>query len=165
MAKGQMLREEINEEYKWDLSTIYKNIDEFNSDYDLTHKLIKDYSKYENTMMSSAKNLLDSILDDIKISRLINKLYMYAHLNSDSDTSNTDYQELKGKVSNLDIEYSKISSFVLPTLLKEDYSKIEKFYEDEPKLLEHKFTFENTFRYKETLLAKNFVFYLIYKIT
>ena len=87
-------------------------------------------------MMNSAKNLLDSILDDIKISRLINKLYMYAHLFSDSDTSNTYYQELKGKVSNLDIEYSKISAFVLPTLLKEDYSKIEKFYKEEPKLLE-----------------------------
>ena len=107
MAKSQMLREEINDEYKWDLTTIYKNIDEFNSDYDLVKTLIKDYSKYENTMMNSAKNLLDSILDDIKISRLINKLYMYAHLFSDSDTSNTYYQELKGKASNLDIEYSK----------------------------------------------------------
>lgn len=155
MAKGQMLREEIDEEYKWDLSTIYKNIDEFNSDYNLVKELIKDYSKYENTMMSSAKNLLDSILDDIKISRLINKLYMYAHLFSDSDTSNTYYQELKGKVSNLDIEYSKISSFVLPTLLKDDYSKIEKFYEEEPKLLEHKFTFENTFRYKDHILNES----------
>jgi len=152
MAKGQMLREEINDEYKWDLTTIYKNIDEFNNDLNLTKELIKDYSKYENTMMSSAKNLLDSILDDIKISRLINKLYMYAHLFSDSDTSNTYYQELKGKVSNLDIEYSKISSFVVPTLLKDDYSKIEKFYEEEPKLLEHKFTFENTFRYKDHIL-------------
>ena len=152
MAKGQMLREEINDEYKWDLSTIYKNVDEFNQDYDLVIELIDDYSKYENTMMNSAKNLLDSILDDIKISRLINKLYMYAHLSSDSDTSNTYYQELKGKISNLDIEYSKISSFVLPTLLKEDYSKIEKFYEEEPKLLEHKFSLENIFRYKEHTL-------------
>jgi len=155
MAKGQMLREEINDEYKWDLTTIYKNIDEFNKDYDLAKELIKDYSKYEKTMMTSAKNLLNSILDDIKISRLINKLYMYAHLSSDSDTSNTYYQELKGKISNLDIEYSKISAFVLPTLLKEDYSKIEKFYEEEPKLLEHKFTFENTFRYKEHILSEN----------
>lgn len=154
MAKGQMLREEINEKYKWDLTTIYKTIEEFNQDYDLAQELIKDYSKYENTMMNSAKNLLDSILDDIKISRLINKLYMYAHLFSDSDTSNTYYQELKGKISNLDIEYDKISSFVLPTLLKENYSKIEKFYEEEPKLLEHKFVFENIFRYKEHTLTE-----------
>ena len=28
MAKGQILRSEIKDEYKWDLSTIYKDIDE-----------------------------------------------------------------------------------------------------------------------------------------
>jgi len=152
MAKGQILRSEIKDEYKWDLSTIYKDIDEFNKDLDLAKELVKEYSKYANIMMTSAKNLLNSISDDIKISRLINKLYMYAHLNSDSDTSNTYYQELKGKISNLDIEYSKISSFVLPTLLKEDYSKIEQFYAEEPKLLEHEFTFKNIFRYKDHIL-------------
>ena len=152
---AQVSRSEINNNDKWDLTTIYKNIEDFNKEYDLAKKLVSAFSKHEKSMMNSAKDLLCTIEDDIKISRVINKLYMYAHLNSDSDTSNTFYQELKGKVSNLDIEYSKISAFVLPSLLKEDYSKIEKFYVDEPKLLEHKFTFENTFRYKNHVLNES----------
>ena len=155
MAKKQMLRSEINENDKWDLTTIYKNIEEFNKDYDLAKKLINNFANFEKTMMNSAIDLLNTIESDTKISRLINKLYMYAHLNSDSDTSDTKYQELKGRISNLDIEYSKISSFVVPSLLSEDYSKIERFYKEEPKLLEHKFTFENTFRYKEHVLSES----------
>ncbi len=155
MAKKQMLRSEISDSDKWDLTTIYKDIEDFNKDLELAKELIKKFSNHEKNMMNSAKNLLETILDDIKITRLINKLYMYAHINSDSDTSDTCYQELKGKVSNLDIEYSKISSFVLPSLLKEDYSTIENFYKEEPKLLEHKFTFENTFRYKDHVLSES----------
>ena len=124
-------------------------IDEYNK----AIQLVKEYSNNEKNMMDSGKNLLKTIEDDIKISRLINKLYMYAHLNSDSDTSNTMYQELKGRVLNLDSEYSKSSSFVIPTLLKEDYSKIKQFYQEEPKLLEHKFNLENIFRYKDHVLT------------
>lgn len=154
MAKKQKLRSEIDPKYQWDLSTIYKSIDEFNKDYDLASNLVKDFSFHQNNMMESATNLLQTIEDDHKLSRLINKLYMYAHLNSDSDTTNTTYQELKGRVLNLDNDYEKVSSFVVPTLLKYDYAKIEKFYKEEPKLLEHKFNLENIYRFKEHVLTE-----------
>lgn len=153
MAKKQKLRSEINEKYKWDLTTIYKDIEAFDKDYNLAQELIKKYADHEKSLMKSGSNLLSAIEDDIKISRLINKLYMYAHLNSDSDTGDTKYQELKGKVLNLDNSYSKISSFMIPTILKEDYSTIEKFYKETPKLLEHKFNLENIFRYKDHVLT------------
>lgn len=154
MAKKQKLRSEIDPKYQWDLSTIYKSIDEFNKDYDLASNLVKDFSFHQNNMMESATNLLQTIEDDHKLSRLINKLYMYAHLNSDSDTTNTTYQELKGRVLNLDNDYEKVSSFVVPTLLKYDYAKIEEFYKEEPKLLEHKFNLENIYRFKEHVLTE-----------
>lgn len=153
MAKMQKLRSEIEEQYKWDLTTIYTSEEAFYNDYQIATKLIEKYPLHESKMMKSGSNLLNAINDDITISRLINKLYMYAHLHSDSDTGNTKYQELKGKVSNLDNEYSKISSFIIPTLLKEDYQTIEKFYQEEPKLLEHKFNLENIFRYKNHVLS------------
>ena len=153
MAKKQKLRSEIDDKYKWDLTTIYQTIDDFEKDYNKVSKLIEKYSDNEKTMMDSGQNLLKAINDDIEISRIINKLYMYAHLNNDSDTSNTTYQELVGRVSNLDNFYSKVSAFMIPLLLKDDYAKIEKFYQEEPKLLEHKFNLENIFRYKDHVLT------------
>ena len=46
MAKKELLREEINNEYKWDLTTIYINVEEFNKDYELAQKLIKNTNLY-----------------------------------------------------------------------------------------------------------------------
>ena len=43
--------------------------------------------------------------------------------------------------------------FVDTELLKEDYAKIEKFYQDEPKLLEHEVNIKDTFRYKKHTLS------------
>lgn len=154
MAKKQKLRSEIEEQYKWDLTTIYKNLEDFNKDYSLAENYIRQYSTHKDEMMKNGKNLLSAIEDDITISRLIYKLYMYAHLNSDSDTGNTKYQELLGRVLNLDNEYSKISSFMIPNLLKEEYSTIEKFFKEEPKLLEHQFSLESIFRYKDHVLSE-----------
>lgn len=153
MAKKQKLRSEIDERYKWDLTTIYKTEKDFEKDYSKVKEKIAGFSCHEKTMMTNARNLLNTINDDIEISRLINKLYMYAHLNSDSDTGDTKYQELSGRVQNIDNDYSKISSFMIPSLLKEDYTAIEKFYKEEPDLLSFKFYFENIFRYKEHVLS------------
>ena len=57
-------------------------------------------------------------------------------------------------ISGLDNDYEKVSSFVVPTLLKYDYAKIEEFYKEEPKLLEHKFNLENIYRFKEHVLTE-----------
>ena len=35
------------------------------------------------------------------------KLYYYAHLNFDSDTTNNEYQKMNGKIENLLAEYNK----------------------------------------------------------
>jgi len=154
MGKKQKLRSEIDDKYKWDLTTIYKTEEDFDKDYNKAKEMIKIFSEENKEFMNDASSLLKLMEDDIKISRIINKLYMYAHLNSDSDTSNTKYQTLKGKISNLDIEYSNISSFIVPTLLKYDYKTIEQYYKNEPKLLEHEFTFKGIFRFKEHVLSE-----------
>ena len=54
-----------------------------------------------------------------------------------TDTSNNQNQTLKLKVSNLYDELSKVSFFVTPTILKKDYSEIEKYYQEEPRLLDY----------------------------
>ena len=148
-------RSEISDEYKWDLSLIYRSIEDFENDYELTSSLINEFSKLKDTMMNSANDLYEVLEHDKKINILLDKLYMYAHLNKDSDTTNQAYQALYGKVHNLMTNYSEISSFIIPTLLEYDYEKIEKFYIDNPKLKEYSFVFENIYRNKKHILSEN----------
>lgn len=148
-------RSEINNFDKWDLTTIYNNDDAFYSDCDKCIKLIDGFDKIKNDMMESADNLYQVIKKDEEIDILINHLYMYAHLNKDSETNNPAYQKMFGKINNIINTYSEVSSFIIPTLLEYDYSVIEKFYLEKPELKEYEFVFVNIFREKIHTLTKS----------
>lgn len=147
-------RSMIETKDKWDLSLIYKTQKDFENELEITKNLILEYrKKYENHTMDNANIFYNSIIDSLEISRKLDKLYVYASMKSDEDVSNNDNQELKNKVINLYDLATANMFFVDTELLKEDYVKIEKFYQDEPKLLEHEVNIKDTFRYKKHTLS------------
>ena len=87
-----MNRNEIEEKYKWDLTKIYKNIDEFNKDYEKVSKEIEMFSKYENIMGTNAHNFYETLKTYFDISRVLEKLSVYTHLLFDEDTGNNNNQ-------------------------------------------------------------------------
>ena len=148
-----MNREEIQEQYIWDLTKIFKDINEFNELYNELKKEIQDYSKNEKIMLESATNFYNAINDYYKITRKLEKLYVYTSLLSDEDTSNNDNQGLKLKITNLYDEWSKNSFFLTTNILKKDYKEIEEYYKEEPKLLDYEIILKEQFRYKEHTLS------------
>ena len=87
-------RKDIDKKYTWNLDVIYSNTTEFDKDYDLVIDKINSLKKYENTMMDNSDNFYNSIRLSFEIERLIDKLYCYANLSFDLDTSNNNKQEL-----------------------------------------------------------------------
>lgn len=151
----QKNRDEISNEYKWNLDLIYKNIDEFNSDLVKTKQLITDFVKYKDHTMDSASTFYNSIIDELEIERKLEKLYTYANMKCDEDISVNLNQELKNKVLNLYDLASQNTYFTNIELLNSDHSVIEKYYLEEPKLLEHKKNIEEVYRYKEHTLSSD----------
>ena len=147
-------RSEIRVEDKWDLSTIYKDENAFFEDCEKANNLIEQIKELKTNMMNSGKELYNVIKKDEEINILVDQLYMYAHLNKDSETINSKYQTMFGKINNIINSYNEVSSFIIPTLLKYDYSKIEEFYKEEPKLVNYEFVFNNIFRGKEHVLSE-----------
>ena len=148
-----MDRNTIDEKYKWDLTQIFKSTEEFEECYKKAENLIEDFKKYENIMGENAKKFYETINTYYEISRVLDKLYTYTSLLSDTDTSNNTYQSLKIKVSNLLDKWSKASFFITPTILKKEYPEIEKYYEEEPKLKDYEIILKREFRYKEHTLS------------
>ncbi len=146
-------RSEISNDYKWDLTKIFETDSDFDKFYDETKKLIVDYKKYEGHIMDDAKTFYNSTIDSLEISRRLEKLYTYAHMKSDEDVSLNSNQELVSRVINLYNLASQAMYFEGTELLKEDYSKIEEFYKEEPRLLEHEINIKNSFRYKNHILS------------
>ena len=151
----QKLRSEIDDKYKWDLSSIYSSEEEFLSELKKLKDDIKKVEKYKDTMMKSGEDLYNLFKQTDELEMNLEKLFSYAHLHNDEDTSNNTYQKYYGLVINLNDEYSKISSFILPELMKYDYKKIEEFYKEYPKLKEYEFVLYDIYRLKKYNLDEN----------
>lgn len=150
----QKRRDEINVADTWDLTYIFKNEKEFNDALNDAKGKIKDVTKYKGKLLDSSDNLLSYLKFDDNMERSLYKLYYYAHLNLDVDTTNTTSQEREGKVTNLLQEYSVLSSFVLPELLKGDYDKVKKYLDENKELEKYRFNLENIYRYQNHSLSE-----------
>ena len=152
MPKRQKRRDEIDNKYKWDLTTIYASDDDFYKEYEKVLKMIVNFNTED--VLESGKSLYNYLKSRDEIDVLIDKLYTYAHLNNDSDTTVSLYDEMSKKVLNLYDEMSKKNSFFEPALLKLNYSKIEEFYKDYPKLKEYEILLKEYFRFKSHTLGE-----------
>ena len=148
-----MDRNQIDTKYKWDLTQIFRSTKDFEESYKKAEDLIEDFKKYENIMKENAKGFYETINTYYEIARILDKLYVYTSLLSDTNTANNDNQALKIKVSNLLDKWSKASFFVTPTILKKEYQEIEKYYLEEPKLKDYEIILKKEFRYKEHTLS------------
>ena len=146
-------RNSLDVRYTWDLEKIYDDISLFEKDYLKVKKLITELSDHEDKMMNDAENFYESIRLSYEIERLLDKLSVYASLSFDLDTSDNDKQELSERVNNLKSDYLKKSYFIVPNILKCDYSVIEKYYEVFPKLKEYEISLKNIYRYKKHTLS------------
>ncbi len=150
-----MDRCDVLEKDTWDLRVIYDETDKFNSDYEEVRNLINNIKKYENTMLNSAKEFYETLNSYYSVSRRLEKLYCYANLLFDTDTSDNVSQSLKGKVTNLYALLEKNSYFIVPNILKLEYSDIERFYKEVPELNEYEIALREEFRFKEHTLSDN----------
>ncbi len=152
MGKSQRRREEIEEKYTWDLSYIYKKDSDWQNDFNKVSKEIKQISNFKGILVSNAKNLLNYLNLSCLLERKLYKLYYYANLKHDQDTTNSKYQEMLGKIKNLINKYEELDAYSNPELMRVDYNLIKDFYKQEPKLKEYKFILENIYRFKKHIL-------------
>ena len=147
-----MNRENIDEQYKWDLSKIYDTDGEFENDIMLVKEKIGEFAKYEHITYDE-NSLYDLLELEMGTKRILDKLETYVNLLCDEDTSINKNQELKERVTNLYSEYVKATYFIGNSILKMDYQEIEKFYLKNDKLKEYEIYLKEMFRYKEHTLS------------
>ncbi len=150
MAKD---RDSFNDECKWNLEVIYKNDAEFQNDIKIIAKEIKKYQKYKDHILDSENNLLELLELDSKVGRILEKVFVYAHLNNDADTTNEYYQELFGYAKNIYSKYLEATSFIVPELLKSDYQLVKKYINKLPRLKKYTRLLKDIYRMQSHVLS------------
>lgn len=153
MSKVQKKRSEMDVNYTWDLTPIFESDEAWAKSFDEVSKIVEQLKDYKGTL-HTADRLLDYLSFYMELERKIYRLYFYAHLKHDQDTTDTTYQELKGKIDTLLNHLEEENSFFEPELIKLDASTLEKFYQDKPELEQYRFTLEGIYRYKNHILSK-----------
>jgi len=147
-------REEVPNEYKWDLSKMYQNISEVEKDIEEVKKITKEILEYKSHILDSSSNLYEFLKLTERQDRIINKLYVYSKMNLDVDTKNNQNKALKMKIEKLSESLSEEFSFIEPEMMVTDYEIVKKYIEENQKLEEYKFYLEDFYRYKKHSLSQ-----------
>lgn len=147
-------RDEIKETDKWDLTVIYKNDKAWYNDLKEVQSKVPKIEDFKGKIVDNASHLLEFLTFDTALERKIFKLYYYAHLKHDEDTSNTTYQKMQGEIEELLKEKDEISAFVTPEMMKADYSKIKEYDNENNQLKEYEFMLENFYRRQKYTLSE-----------
>ena len=150
MANRQKKRNEIDDQYKWDLTTIYKDDEQF---LEMLEKIDKEITSLQpKDIFKSGESLYNYLKNSDYFEMNLDKLYTYAHLNNDSDTTVAKYDEYVNKVRNIYQKYAQKTNFFEPQLLKINYKTIEKFYLECPELKEYEIYLKEIYRFKKHTL-------------
>lgn len=139
---------------KWKIEDLYKSEEDFNKELKKLETKVQEYSNYKGKILESSDTLLSFLKFDTEFSKRLEQLFIYAHINNDSDTRDSHYQELYGKVINLNALYNELTSYVVPELLVSDYSLIKKYLEENKELKEYERNLKKIYREKEHILSK-----------
>ena len=149
----EMLRSEQQKENTWDLEKIYPSLEDYQKDYDIVKEIINKIKDYKDHILDSSKSLLEILELDTKVERTISKMANFAYRKYDEDLSNVDSQQLVGNFDKLYAEYNKNGSFIVPEILKSEYSLIEKYISEEEKLKEYELLLKIIFRNKPHIVS------------
>nr|BAD99434.1 oligopeptidase [Geobacillus sp. MO-1] len=137
--KSLPLRSEIPVEETWRLEDIFPTDEAWEQEFQEVKKMIPKLAEYQGRLGESADVLYEALQYQDEVSMRLGKLYTYAHMRYDQDTTNAFYQGLNDRATSLYSEASSAMAFIVPEILAIDEVKLRSFLEEkqELKLYEH----------------------------
>ncbi|CQR24709.1 oligoendopeptidase F [Streptococcus varani] len=147
-------RKEIEEKYKWDLTTIFATDEAWEAELADLMSEVEKAKELAGHLLDSAKSFLDISETQLGLSRRIEKLYVYASMKNDQDTRVAVYQEFQAKATALYSLFSQAFSFYEPEFLKITDEQLTAFMEEEPALKQYAFQLEKLLSNRDHVLSQ-----------
>lgn len=144
-------REEQQLENTWDLTTIFKSDEDFNTAYKTLEYKIADNEQFKDGF-DSAEKLADALELERALDTELGQLFVYAHLKHDQDTSNDTYSALESRARSLAVKYSTAWSFLVPAIMAIPEETLKE-YASHDRLKEFKFDLEKLNKQRPHVLS------------
>ena len=126
-----MERSAVENKFKWTIDEMYADEAAMEKDIEKVKGLIEESKKYKGKLADSEENLYQALYISEQASRLLQNLYVYAHMKSHEDTRINKNQGNATKTEMLSTELSMATSYMVPEIIAMDSEKLEKYLKNE----------------------------------
>lgn len=146
-------RNEIAEEYKWDIESMYPDENQWHKDVADSIKAAEEFKRFQDRIAENADTLYAALAEKDAVWQMLEHAYVYAAMRKDEDNRVTKYQTMDDKCGSALAKASAAMSFFAPELLAAPEEKILSFIEENPKLKQYEFVLKDALREKKHVLT------------
>ena len=143
MAEALPRREDTQDEFTWDIASIYESQADWEADYGASDLALTELAAFTGKLTRSGKQLLAWMERMQQVELVIKRLMVYTELLSDQDTTNQANATLQGRAQSLATRYRAATAFSEPELLKLTPERLEAFVRIVPQLSLYRQYFAN----------------------
>ncbi len=155
-SAGDILtREQIDPQYKWNLTVIYPGWEAWEAGLENLKVLMDSMSVHKGTLAQGPEQLYRVMKLNEDINVLIYRVYQYPRLQWDLDTRN---QDVSGKTKQVQILFSKFqtaTAWIDPEMLQIPWETMNKWLTENKKLSLYRFGIENLYRLQAHVLDED----------
>lgn len=160
--KALPTRDRIPEEYRWRLEDLYSSDAKWQEDYDWVKAQLPRVKAYSGRLDESGATLLEALKERDIVLEHLHRLYAYAHMRKDEDTTRSTYQAMMDRAMSLVVAAESDLAFYQPEILAIPTEKIQQFFAEEKGLELYRHYLDDILRMKphtlpteqEALLAR-----------
>ncbi|NLC34065.1 MAG: oligoendopeptidase F [Erysipelothrix sp.] len=153
MSVNLPLRADVPVKETWDLTGIYENNEAWETAYTKVEAQYSDIKQFEGHILDSPQTLLDLLKFNEEISLQVMHLYVYTHLQSDTDVSNSLYLGMQTRAINLLTKIQAEFAFIDPEILAADEALVYKYMSELEDLAIYDHYFKRLFAQRPHILS------------
>ncbi len=127
-------RNDIPREYTWDLESIFPSNEDWNRDFQALQRRLPELEALKGTLAQSGQALLHVLQKRDELFEQIERLFVYASMRRDEDTTNSLYQGMYDRAMQLYVRASTAASYIEPEILALPQEKLDQFVRENPGL-------------------------------
>ncbi|GHU66589.1 oligoendopeptidase F [Clostridia bacterium] len=148
-------REEIEDQYKWDIASLYAKETQWESDYAEALRQAEAFAPYSGRLGESAAVLLAAFCARDAVWQLTERIYVYARQRRDEDNTDPVRQGLADRAQALMAKVAAATSFFVPEMISLEDAVLDAYVSAEEGLARYGFELKSIRREKPHILGQN----------
>lgn len=110
-------RKDAEKQYTWRLEDIFTSDEQWEQEFSNVKDILPKVNDFKGKLGKSANDLLAVFKFEDEVMLRLGKLYTYAHMRYDEDTTNSVYQALNDRATGLYAQASSLMAYIVPEIL------------------------------------------------